>query len=312
MKIAARVPMYPPASRVGSWLATHLCLAHMVQRGHQVDVVTYLQEGFAYVLDGVAVHPRARWGEIAEGCDVVVSHLGDDQAASQWAKAADVPSVRMVHGEPRPGHVLDDTLAVFNSQSLRHHVGHAGPSVVVHPPIDPAEYRTTPGRLVTLVNLAHAKGGLQFFRLAKSTPDVQFLGVRGGYGAQVCDKAKNVTVIDPTLDMVGDVYARTRVLLMPSSHESWGMVAVEAMASGIPVIAHPTPGLLESLGGAGIFVDRDDLQGWQREVRRLMSASSWAEASARASERAAELDPAPSLARFSKAVEALAAAEVAA
>lgn len=278
----------------------------MAERGHQVDVVTYLQGGWAYVLDGVAVHPGADWDEIASGCDVVVSHLGDDQLASKWAKCTKTPSVRMVHGEPRAGHVLDDTLAVFNSESLKRSVGYRRRSVVVHPPIDPAEYRTTPGNLVTLVNLAHAKGGMQFFRLAKSTPDVQFLGVRGGYGIQVSNKAKNVEVIDPTLNMVADVYARTRVLLMPSSHESWGMVAVEAMASGIPVIAHPTPGLLESLGDAGIFVDRDDMRGWQREVRRLMSPTAWAEASGRALARVAELDPAPQLARFAEAVEALA------
>lgn len=312
MRITARLPMYPPASRVGSWLSTHLCLAHMAELGHQVDVVTYLQEGYAYGLDGVAVHPRGPWDEIAEGCDVVVSHLGDDQFASQWAKANGIPSVRMVHGRPLAGHVLADTLAVFNSESLQAQVEHRGRSIVVHPPIDPADYRTTPGRMVTLVNLAAAKGGLQFFRLAKATPDVQFLAVRGGYGQQVSDKAKNVTVIEPTLDMVSDVYTRTRVLLMPSSHETWGMVAVEAMASGIPVIAHPTPGLLESLGDAGIFVDRDDLPGWQREVRRLMSPSAWGEASARALARAAELDPAPSLARFAEAVEALAPAGVAA
>ncbi|MFE4971343.1 glycosyltransferase [Kitasatospora sp. NPDC056651] len=50
------------------------------------------------------------------------------------------------------------------------------------------------------------------------------------------------------------VYARSRVVLMPSSHESWGRVGVEAFASGIPVIAHPTPGLAECLGHAGIYV----------------------------------------------------------
>ncbi|MFI1769152.1 glycosyltransferase family 4 protein [Streptomyces sp. NPDC020800] len=58
------------------------------------------------------------------------------------------------------------------------------------------------------------------------------------------------------------VYSRSRVMLMPSLYESWGRVAVEAFASGIPVIAHPTPGLVESLGEAGIFAYRDDLNAW--------------------------------------------------
>ncbi|MGW8779763.1 hypothetical protein ACWGNM_17115 [Streptomyces sp. NPDC055796] len=39
-------------------------------------------------------------------------------------------------------------------------------------------------------------------------------------------------------------------------------VAVEAFSSGIPVIAHPSLGLIESLGSAGIYAYRDDFQAW--------------------------------------------------
>lgn len=306
MKIAASVPMYPPSSRVGAWLATHACLAGMVARGHEVDVVTYLDDGFAYVLDGVRVHPGCALYEVALDADVIVSHLGDNQQASMWAKRNGKRSVRMVHGIPERHHVLADDLVVFNSQSLADAVGWTGRSVVVHPPTDIEDVRTVPGELVTLVNLSPAKGGRLFWQLAKATPDVQFLGVRGGYGQQVSNKAKNVTVIDPQFDMVSAVYSRTRVLLMPSAAETWGMVGMEAMASGIPVVAHPTPGLLESLGDAGIFVDRDDLKGWQAAVRSLMLPSRWAEASAKARARADQFDAAAQLDRFAAAVEAIA------
>jgi glycosyltransferase involved in cell wall biosynthesis len=65
------------------------------------------------------------------------------------------------------------------------------------------------------------------------------------------------------------VWAQTRVLMVPSVHESYGMAAVEALASGIPVIAHPTPGLREALGDAGTFVDRADVRAWVAAIKEL-------------------------------------------
>jgi glycosyltransferase involved in cell wall biosynthesis len=62
------------------------------------------------------------------------------------------------------------------------------------------------------------------------------------------------------------VWARTGVLLAPSITEAWGMAAVEALAHGIPVIAHPTPGLREALGFAGRYVDRDNVDAWESVV----------------------------------------------
>ncbi|QXC59334.1 glycosyltransferase [Aquihabitans sp. G128] len=286
MRILAALPLYPPASRVGAWLATHACLSHMTQRGHHVDVVTRLSTGYAYDLDGVHVHPGASM-DAFDRPDVVLSHLGDDHAADGWAFERLVPSVRMVHGSsPENAAHLAATrpaLAVYNSESLACEVGH--PGIVVRPPFDPEDVRTTPGPMVTLVNLAEAKGGALFWELARSMPEAQFLGVRGGYGLQVSNKSKNATVIAPTMDMANDVYGRTRILLMPSERETWGMVGVEAMCSGIPVIAHPTPGLRESLGDAGIFLDRADVEGWRSAIRSLLDAPSWAAASARASAR---------------------------
>lgn len=307
MKVCAVTPRYPPASMVGAWLTTHTFLRHLASAGHTVDVVSQFDRQAAPVdHEGVMVHAGAGWIErLMVDADVVVSHLGDNGRAHRAAADRGIPSVRMAHGgNVTPATCDRSALVVWNSASFRDFVGWDGPGIVIHPPTDPAEYATTPGDRVTLVNLSEAKGGQLFWRVAKRSPH-RFLGVRGGYGIQILDRAPNVDVIPPTSDMVGDVYSRTRVLLMPSDRETWGRVAVEAMASGIPTIAHPTPGLVESLGSAGVFVDRRDAHGWLEAIDTLTDPGAWAEASARSLARVAELDPVGDLARFEAAMVAV-------
>lgn len=313
LTLAAVLPQYPPASRVGAWLATHGFLAHMAARGHRVKVTTYLgTQSEPYEHDGVTVLPR--WvdpDQFHDGVDIAVSHLGDNGAAIAEATARGIPTVRMVHGDNPENlarlEAFPPALAVFNSHSLSKSVGWSGPSIVAHPPVDLDTVRTTPGKKVTLVNLTEAKGGRVFWELVAAMPHVQFLGVRGGYGKQVPGpKAKNATIIDPTVDMAGDVYAQTRILLMPSEHETWGMVGLEAMASGIPVIAHRTPGLVESLGTAALFVNRTDLLGWQEAIDSLLLPSVWKRRSPVVEAHAAKFNRTQQLNRFARAVEKVA------
>src|SRR5690606_11134361 len=180
-----------------------------------------------------------------------------------------------------------------------------GRSIVCHPPTFPEHHRVpSTGDAVTIVNCSKEKGIKTAWRCAEALPDHRFLGVKGGYGHQLIPRSPNFETI-PTQQDMRTVWSRTRVLLVPSAYETWGMVGVEAMCSGIPVIAHPTPGLRESLGDAGIFVDRDDTDGWGRELRRLADPDEYAAASAASLARAAELDPRVSLDRFADAVEGL-------
>jgi glycosyltransferase involved in cell wall biosynthesis len=215
-------------------------------------------------------------------------------------------------------------LAVYNSQwmaeaAARHFAEHPDlvrpdREVVVRPIVNADDYRTTPGDAVTLVNLYQPKGADLFWALAEAMPERRFLAVRGSYGEQVEKDLPNVEIIDnvPGDQMADRVFARTRVLLMPSTYESWGRVGVEALASGIPVIAHPTSGLRESLGDAGIFVDRDDVDAWAGELRRLDDAEAWQSASEAAKQRSQELDPSEDLAVWCEAVEGLVSASPAA
>lgn len=308
MKVTAVTLKYPPLSLVGAWIATHEFLVALRDRGHDVTVLT-THANRNHEHDGIPVHPRYPNNRHVRDADVLISHLGDDGRTAQDAARFGIPSVRMVHGSHPSNRARLDRhppqLAVFNSAATLDEVGEpAWPSIVCHPPVHPERYRTSPGDRVTLVNMSPAKGGIVLSLLARAMPDVQFLGVRGAYGLQHVTMPPNVEVVPTTADM-RSVYGRTRVLLMPSERESWGRVGVEAMASGIPVIAHPTGGLVESLGAAGIFVDRERRADWMAELRRLADPAEWAEASARALARSAELDPQADLDRFADAVESL-------
>lgn len=283
------VPQYPPIARVGAFLATHELLTELVQCGHRVDVLTRWAKEPVYEFDGITVGPGGASVTVstAVACaDLVVSHAGDDGTAARLAAQWHKPSVRMMHGylEDVKSRLEGAALVVFNSHASQRESGYDGRQIVVRPVLRPG-VQAMPGDRVTLVNLAEQKGGDLFWRLARAMPETRFLAVRGGYGRQIIDRYPNTEVLPPTENMALDVFSRTRVLLMPSERESWGMTGVEAMSCGIPVIAHPAPGLVESLGEAGIFVDREDPQGWVAAIERLDDPAAWEAASKKALER---------------------------
>lgn len=326
MIVAAVLQQYPPRTTIGAYLATHRWLVGLTERGHQVTVyrTSHNPRGLREHVDGVISLPppgRSLWDDKHpwREADVIVSHIADKPQRDTAHRAAlqlKIPSVRIAHSVPTDRHtpLVGAALLIVNSQATADGFGDwGGPTVVCHPPTFPDDHRTTPGRRVTQVNLQERKGGHLFWKLVAELPDVDFLAV-DGWGEQIGPNGPLVTTIPHTLpdnvrwqqntrDMRGHVWADTRLLLMPSEKEAWGMVAVEAMTSGIPVIAHPTPGLVESLGGAGVLVDRDDVGGWIDAIRSLDDPAVWLAASARALGRVAALDPQQSINRFCDAVE---------
>ena len=309
------VAAYPPGECIGSWLMTHSLLRALVTRGHEADVVLSMADGEPYVLDGVRVWPHTGKADpfrFLADADVIVTHMGDAGRATTLGQMCGIPVVQICHntGSQSAASIRRGgaSLVVFNSEQMAAQFGdQSGKSIIVRPPVDVGEYATTPGECITLINLSEDKGAGVFYRLAGMFPDQRFLGVVGGYGKQIVRPGPNVEILEhvPADRMRDEVYARTRILLMPSARESWGRTGVEAMASGIPVVAHPTDGLRESLGSAGIFADRDDLDAWAAAVRLLLDKRRWNGASRRAKKRAKELDPTADLERWCVAVEEL-------
>lgn len=333
MRVLALAHQWPPVHNAGAELMLSAMLRALVDRGHEVLVVLSRQPGEPYVRDGIDVVPeRDKHHAVSEvlRADLVVTHLENTPRAAVLARLNGRPVVEVLHNTmPITKEWLARepcALAVANSQWMAgdyrasfETVGwSAPPMLVVRPPVAVDDYATTPGDRVTLVNLRRmeygggawmGKGAETFWAVAARMPKTQFLGVRGGYGDQLLADLPNVEVLPhlPAEHMRDKVYARTRVLLMPSSYESWGRTGVEAMCSGIPVVAHPTPGLVESLGDAGIFVDRDDTDGWVRALATLALPGPYRAAGRRARARAEELDPAADLAAWCDAAEEVAA-----
>ena len=66
-------------------------------------------------------------------------------------------------------------------------------------------------------------------------------------------------------------YRSADAVTVPSYSESFGLVAVEALASGAPVVAARVGGLPVAVGQAGVLVDGHDPQEWARVLSTVVS-----------------------------------------
>jgi glycosyltransferase involved in cell wall biosynthesis len=68
-----------------------------------------------------------------------------------------------------------------------------------------------------------------------------------------------------------ELFARARVLVLPSLDEGFGLTALEAMSAGVPVIASNRGSLPEVLGGAGVLVEPEDVHTFAAALERLVT-----------------------------------------
>ncbi|MFE2424644.1 glycosyltransferase family 4 protein [Streptomyces hokutonensis] len=287
-KVVAWIHYGVPYRRAGSETMLQTMMRALRDAGMSVLVVcsSMPEAPAAWDVDGVPyMHLPPRSAEVLIRTmrpNVMVTHHNYAARATALAKEAGARSVLLMHSDhdfsarslwAGPDLVVYNTEWVRASLAVRYLEVDRTASLVVHPPVVAEEHRApATGERVTLVNLSSDKGVYTWRAVAHALPELPFLGVTGAHGQQVTTPLlPNMGVIPQTSDMRGDVWARTRVLLMPSVYESYGMAAVEALASGIPVIAHPTPGLREALGDAATFIDRSDARSWAAAVKELYS-----------------------------------------
>lgn len=282
MNLLAEIHGYPPHHNSGAeWMAHHI-FRYLSKKGFNVVVLlnfnSYLGKiDEAYTFEGVKVVSDVDWQQWYKWADIVFTHLDKTGKAYNRCRDFKKPLFHLIHNNYKNVVVENqngiDQFAIYNTQWVRddrkeHHKCIHG-SRIVHPPVYVKDYETRHiNNYITLINLNPNKGGDFLIQLAKELPEKKFMGVYGSYGEQQVDfKQKNIHYL-----LNGDimrVYKRTRVLLMPSWYESYGRTAIEAAASGIPVICNETPGLREALGDAGIYCDRKNIKEWVFAIKML-------------------------------------------
>lgn len=82
-------------------------------------------------------------------------------------------------------------------------------------------------------------------------------------------RAGNVDIRGVCEDVAAS-YRRSDIVLCPSRQESFGRVAAEAMASGVPVVASSLPALRELLAAAGTYFEAGDPDAASQAIQTLV------------------------------------------
>jgi hypothetical protein len=282
-----------------------------------------------YTLDGVSVMPSSgislqciRDDAESVGASVLYAHSSLSQETVRAAKQMHLPSILAVHAPPRFGKDLrrawsSATVRLYNTRAALEE-WHDPKGWLLHPPVGlPAPMPDGARNARTLTSSLVNKGAGRVLELAKRRHDQRFIIVESPAHTthgdssfwDQADKLDNVEIW-PRLhpDEMGRLWAETRVLLVPSRYETYGMAALEAAWYGIPSVHVDTPHVREGIGTAARLLKTtrfDELDHALTEVE--IEHDVWAE---RAFTRVSSLAQreADELARFTAGVAALAPA----
>lgn len=299
MRITWSIHLYPPKHNCGSEWMAHNINKFLISRGHEVRVILHQAHKYnikvPYQIDGVEVTGPTHKIEQYQWPDILLTHLEYTSHTLPLAHLARRPAVHFVHGDARYQSVENAKYAsvVYNSNWVAEKLKYKWHSMVFSPFCDYDYINVNDcsmnNEYIALINLNENKGGNIFYKIAEAMPHKKFLGVTGSYDEQIIKRLPNVTIV-PNVKDIREYYKQTRVVIMPSKLESWGMVATEAMCNGIPVICTPTPGLLENCGYAGIYVtDREDIDQWVKCIDILDNPDYYNETSSICRTRGKEL-----------------------
>jgi glycosyltransferase involved in cell wall biosynthesis len=276
MTLVALTHGYVPAHSLGGEVSLHRTL---VAAGRPAIVLTQTEK--PYELDGIHVKPIATGDVLNVNADPapIIRQLAGVNAtavlaqnelslpAVKAARELGIPSIVSVHTPPKYGRnilraVQDATHRIYNTNASS--VEWARPGLVLHPPTPFLPTAPTHGDAYTILSNLSNKGAAVVLDLAERMPGQRFIIVRSPAEAthglpDFDDRAAalpNVEVAPRVApDEVADRYlAQTRILLVPSKYETYGMSAIEAAGYGIPSVHVDTPHVREGIGDAAELI----------------------------------------------------------
>lgn len=186
--------------------------------------------------------------------------------------------------------VRDEVVSVFGIDPAKIHPIHLGVSPAYRPrPAEEtaavlAKYGLVHGQYMLAVGtLEPRKNLIQGLRAFRSLPEALrermpfvIVGMKGwltdGIESEI-DALANQGQVRAlgylATDELLQIYAGATLLLYPSVYEGFGLPALEAMASGIPVITSNRSSLPEVVGDVGITVEPGDEKGFAEAIRML-------------------------------------------
>ncbi|HEY3838040.1 MAG TPA: glycosyltransferase family 4 protein [Bryobacteraceae bacterium] len=278
----------PP--RGGSTRSNLVWLRHLAASGHQCRVVSAsLDVDSACIQDALHIHSvkdlarRASvlQGEIQQFSPDLVLVSSEDLShvlLRESARSAPGRLIYLAHTpqfypfgpeswnpDPKASALIREARAIVAIGThaagyIRQYLGVS--AAVVHPPMygqPPYPRFGSSGKgWLLMINPCAVKGLPIFLALARRFPNLEFAAL-AGWGTTTTDRQEmaalpNVRVLE-TVPKIDDVLARARLLLMPSLwYEGFGLIVMEAMLRGLPVIASDSGGLIEAKHGTRFVI----------------------------------------------------------
>jgi len=273
--LAAFLHGYPPLWSMGGEMSTHRTLCAVP------GSVVFTETPEEYEYDGVLVRPATgtslqciRDDAESAGATILFGHstLADDTIRA--ARHKHLPSILAIHAPRRFGADLRHakttaTVRLYNTEAARRDWRDPR-GWVLHPPVGlPFPIPDGPHNALTLTSSLKNKGANRVLDLAKRRYDQRFIIVESPAHPTHGDpdfwmnaeKLDNVEVW-PRLhpNEMGRLWAETRVLLVPSRYETYGMAAMEAAWYGIPSVHIDTPDVREGIGTAALLLKTTDFE----------------------------------------------------